>query len=92
MKQEYAYYIAKISQSGRDGDDTTLYNLPEFYEQMHDLEKDKDRHDPPAHIALDGSDLTAADTTSTKMRSRSGRILLEEFIEDEKKGTRIWLT
>eukprot|EP00171_Calliarthron_tuberculosum_P023471 IDg23471t1 len=41
MTQEYTAYIAKISQSGRDGDDASLYNVPDFYEQMHELEKDK---------------------------------------------------
>ena len=92
MKQEYSLYIAKISQSGRDGDDTTLYNLLEFYEKMHKLENDKARHDPPAHIELDGLDWTVADTTSTKKRSRFGGILLEEFIEYQKKGTSIWFT
>ena len=91
MKQEYSAYIANISQSGRDGDDTMLYNLPEFYEQMHELEKDKARHDPPAHVALDRTEVTEVDTTSTRKRSRSGNGLLEEYIEGQKIGMRIWL-
>ena len=71
-------------------DDITLYNLPEFYEQMHELEKEKASHDPAAHVALDGTEVTEVDTTSTRKQSRPSNVLLEEYIEGQKNGMRIW--
>ena len=38
MKQEYSAYIAKISQSAHGEDDKDLYEEPEFFKEMHDLE------------------------------------------------------
>lgn len=41
MKQQYSAFQAKIVQSGRNGDDEGLYEMPDFFREMHEMERDK---------------------------------------------------
>eukprot|EP00171_Calliarthron_tuberculosum_P002950 IDg2950t1 len=50
IRKDYSSYISKVKQSGRDGDDEELYNKPDFFDLVHELERGKARHDPPSNI------------------------------------------
>ena len=81
IKQEYSAFTAKIKQSGRDGDEEDLYELPDFY-KMHELEKDKARHDPPAHISSEETAISDGEGTSlTSSRKRMRMSLSLEAFE-----------
>lgn len=85
MKQEYTAYVAAISSSGRDGDDEGLFNKPEFFEEMHELERDKARHAPPAVLSTEnGSTVSDAPLSSSRKRFKlSHRDFLSEYIEKQ---------
>jgi len=86
MTQEYSAYIAKISQSGRDGDDDTLYNKPAFFAEMHELKQAKARHSPPA-VLSSSNDMTEAGLSLSSSRKRmklSSSSMLECYIEEQK--------
>jgi len=86
MKQEYSAYIAKISQSGRDGDDDTLYNKSAIFAVMHELEHAKARHSPPA-VLSSNNDMTEAGLSLSSSRKRmklSSSSMLECYIEERR--------
>lgn len=74
-----------MKQSGRDGDDEDLFNTPEFFGEMHELEKGKARYDPPAQYSTDeGSSALERPATSTRKRQKMSRDeLLSAFIQKQ---------
>lgn len=85
MKQEYTAFVAKLSESGRDGDDEGLFDTPEFYERMHELERGKARHDPPAVLCTeDASLISDAPLSSSRKRVKlSHSAVMESFMEKQ---------
>lgn len=83
MKTEYSNFITKLQQSGRDGDDPDLYDKPDFYDKMHELESGNARHDPPSLLSSDGNS-TASGTSSRKKAKLSHREMLSNLIESQK--------
>lgn len=51
IRKEYGMYVAKIRQSGREGDDPVLYDKSNIFEEIHELEPNNARHNPPALIS-----------------------------------------
>lgn len=49
IKQEYSAFFSKIKHFKRDGNDEDLFNTPEFFEQMRELENCEPKYDSPAH-------------------------------------------
>lgn len=82
IRKEYDDYINAISQSGRDGDDEDLFNKPCFYDLIHELLRDKARHDPPAMLSTalfgDGADDGSTMTSTKKRVKREHSLTLEE--------------
>ena len=86
IKQDYSAYIAKISISGRDGDDEGLYDKPEYFKQMHELEHNKARHAPPAVLSTDAA-LDSSEPTLSSSRKKiklSNNSAVAEYIEQQK--------
>lgn len=86
IRTAYSDFVAKIKKSGRDGDDEDLYDKPEFFDIIHELEYDRARHHPPAVMSTadlgggDGQD--GVKMTSTKKRKKQEKALsLEDFAE-----------
>ena len=52
--------MKKISYSGRSDDDDDLFDKPKFFEEMHELENGKARHDPPAQMDSTNHDSSAS--------------------------------
>eukprot|EP00171_Calliarthron_tuberculosum_P003967 IDg3967t1 len=67
---------SKYDVSGSDGDDDDLYDMPVYFEYIHELERDKARHRPPATMSTaslaDKSDDGSA-MTSTRKRVKRER-------------------
>lgn len=82
MRKAYSAYVAKIQKSGRDGDDPELYDKPDFYEQVHELERHCARHRPPALLSTEmlseGTDDGAAMSRSRKRVKKEQAMSLEE--------------
>jgi len=79
-------YIARISQSVRDGDDEGLYDKPDFFAQLHELEHNKATHFPPAVLSTTTS-MTGIEHELSSSRKRvnlSKNSFLETYIEDQK--------
>lgn len=82
IRKDYDDYINAISQSGRDGDDEDLFNKPCYYDLIHELLRDKARHDPPAMLSTaifgDGGDDGSTMTSTKKRVKREHTLTLEE--------------
>ena len=73
IKQEYSAFIAKISESGRDGDDEDLYDTPPFFKEMHELERNRARHNRPGHISAGSSTNASDDSNNSSVEPTSSR-------------------
>jgi len=71
MKQDYTSHIANISQSGRDGDDEGLFDMPDYFEKMHEVEHNKVRQAPPAVLNTANSTGDWFDTVPTAVAKES---------------------
>lgn len=84
IEQQYSTFIAKVKQSGRDRDDEDLHNTPEYYKAMHEWERGKSCHDPPAQLLTYESIETKLVSTSTGKRLKTSRNeTLQQFIEKQ---------
>lgn len=83
IRNGYSDNIAKIEKSGRDGDDEDLYDKPEFYDIIQELEFNKARHNPPAILSTAilgyGADDVTKMTSSKKRKKREKDLTLAEF-------------
>lgn len=85
IKQEYFAFIAMVKQSGRYADDDDLFNTSKYFENMHELEKSKARHDTPGDYSIDeGASVAETPGTSTRKRTRISRDALPAaFLEKQ---------
>lgn len=79
MKKECPAFIAKISESGKDGDEPNLYDKPEFYKQMHEIERRNSRYDPAAVIFSENTSIVSdLSLTSTHKKAMNSHMTLME--------------
>ena len=85
MKQGYSAFVSLSRSCGRDGNDPNLFNKREFYEQMHELEEGKARHDLPAALQTDNECINSTSDTPSSSRieqKMNKRRLHEEYITE----------
>lgn len=72
-RKEYSAYVSLVKNSGRKGDDKSLYEKPQSYELVQELDRENTRDEPPA---MDSTDLMAEGAnvrnsiTSTRKRAK----------------------
>ena len=90
MKRDYTAYLYKIKQSGIDGNDPELYQKPEYFDLIHEIEHSLARHNPTAHFETSTKDtcteFTTKEMSSTIRRKRRAcHITLEELDQRNEK-------
>lgn len=77
IKQDYTVFAMKISASGRSAREDDLFDKPEFFEEINELENEKDRDDPSAQ--MDSTKHSNASSSPGRFRS-SMNTRLEAFM------------
>lgn len=81
ISQDYSYFSAKLSESGRSTDDEGIFEKPEFFAEINEMEFDKSQHYPPEHIdSVISTDEVAVSSSRTRAKSAI-KSTLQEFME-----------